>query len=1025
MPRLLRRLPCCMLLVATTALSVVPPVLAADPIAGPNAMRPDSFVDGTRLPTGKRITPTVSPGAELMALNPRLPEYPDFLAGQAVALAPSPDGDVLLVLTSGYNRINDANGELDPAGSNEYVFVFDITSKIPTQLQALTVPNTFNGITWAPDSSSFYVSGGVDDNIHVFTRDIDSNGQFVEDGDPIKLNHAAGNGINIKPAAAGLAVSPDGQYLLVANHENDSVSLVDLRTRSVAAEQDLRPGKIDPTRQGVPGGEYPFKVAWQSSGRAYVSAPRDREIVALTVADGKLSVAGRIQTTGEPTALLVDAAGKRLYATADNTDSLIVVDAEDGDLLAEIPVTAPTDLLPPNGLKGSNPNDLVLSRDGRTLLVSLGGINAVAVVDLEGKARGEEEDDDRRDHRGEGRRHDEKLGFRAEQSGPDGERSGRGHDDDEYEHGIGDVEDIGVVGLIPTAWYPHAVAVGTGNMIYVANGKSEAGPNPKGCRNTLSTAPDASAECSAANQYIWQLEKASLLSLPAPSGRELARLTWQTAYNNDFPIVQKRQDGDRLMGFLRERIKHVIYIIKENRTYDQVLGDLEVGNGDPALAIFPNRITPNHHQLARQFTTIDNFYDSGEVSNTGWSWSTAARATDMLEKSAPVNYAGRGLAYESEGTNRNINVAIPTSEERAKVNKLSPTDPDILPGTADLTAPDAPSGEAGEGFLWDSALRAGLSVRNYGFFADLALYDNPAPNAYPLEREPAKTNTPVFVATNVSLAERSDPYFRGYDQKFPDYWRVVEWEREFDQQVASNSVPNLTLMRLPHDHFGAFTTAIDRVNTVETQMADNDYAISLVVEKIAKSPVKDSTLIFIIEDDAQDGGDHVDGHRSIAYIIGPYVKQKAVVSHHYTTVSMLRTIEDVLGIQPLGLNDGLTTPMSEVFDTRQRDWTYKAIFPAPLNATDLPKPAAGAAGKRADAGDDQDACIRPVRSAAYWEEAMKGQNFAEEDHLDTDRFNQALWAGMMGEDAPLPTRHGRDMSHDREAILTAWRAGGC
>ena len=361
-------------------------------------------------------------------------------------------------------------------------------------------------------------------------------------------------------------------------------------------------------------------------------------------------------------------------------------------------MTAPTDLLPPNGLKGSNPNDLVLSRDGRTLLVSLGGINAVAVVDLEGKARGEEEDDDRRDHRGEGRRHDEKLGFRAEQSGPDGERSGRGHDDDEYEHGIGDVEDIGVVGLIPTAWYPHAVAVGTGNMIYVANGKSEAGPNPKGCRNTLSTAPDASAECSAANQYIWQLEKASLLSLPAPSGRELARLTWQTAYNNDFPIVQKRQDGDRLMGFLRERIKHVIYIIKENRTYDQVLGDLEVGNGDPALAIFPNRITPNHHQLARQFTTIDNFYDSGEVSNTGWSWSTAARATDMLEKSAPVNYAGRGLAYESEGTNRNINVAIPTSEERAKVNKLSPTDPDILPGTADLTAPDAPSGEAGEGF---------------------------------------------------------------------------------------------------------------------------------------------------------------------------------------------------------------------------------------------------------------------------------------------------------------------------------------
>ena len=201
---------------------------------------------------------------------------------------------------------------------------------------------------------------------------------------------------------------------------------------------------------------------------------------------------------------------------------------------------------------------------------------------------------------------------------------------------------------------------------------------------------------------------------------------------------------------------------------------------------------------------------------------------------------------------------------------------------------------------------------------------------------------------NAALADHTDVYFRGYDQTNADFWLFKEWEREFDQYVANDNLPNLQFVRFPHDHFGNFGTAIDGVNTVETQMADNDYAVGLLIEKVAKSKYKDNTLIFVIEDDAQNGGDHVDAHRSIALIAGSVVRRGALVSTHYTTVSMIRTIVDVLGIEPAGLNDALAEPMADVFKTQAEPWTYTAMVPAVLYSTQLPLPAATAANRQRD-----------------------------------------------------------------------------
>ena len=896
------------------------------------------------LPTGQALTPTAAPGAEFAPLVVGTGPNPAFVADGASAIAVSPDRREMLVLTSGYNLYNGANGKVVPEQSSQYVFRYAIGSKGAVRLQTLQVPNSFGGIAWQPDGRGFVVGGGVDDAVYLFAR----RGSAFAPAAKIALGHKAGLGADVQPQAAGVAVSPDGRRALVANYYNDSVSLVDLVRRKVIAEQDLRPGKIDTARSGVPGGEFPFAVAWTGAARAWVSSPRDRQLVVLSVGPARIRVAGRIATVGEPTALLVDRRAKRLVATEDNGDRLALVDLASGRLLAEPRLTLPAALAAGPLGKGLNPNGLAVLPDGR-LLVTLGGINAVAVVQ-------------------------------------------RG----------------AVEALIPTAWYPSAVATdATGRRLFVVNRKSPPGPNPQGCGPALAVYRGQPNACGAANQYIFQLEKAGLLQLPMPSPQALVATTTQVAENIGLPGAKERAAAEARMAAIRQHIRHVVFIIKENRTYDQVLGDLEVGNGDPHLAILGGALSPNHHQLARQFVTLDNFYDSGEVSAAGWTWSTAARAPDMLEKTVPVAYARRGLSYESEESDRSI-YPQQTPAERHATNPAVPADPDLLAGPALLTAPDADDDDKpSQGYLWDAAIRAGLSVRNYGF-SDASVYELGAPGAVPVIREPFKEHRRIYTPGDRLLASRSDPYFRGFDQKLADYWRVLEWEREYAQQESSGTLPALTLLRLSHDHFGEFDKALDGVNTVETQMADNDFAVGTVVERIAHGKAADSTLVFIIEDDAQNGADHVDARRSVALIAGPYVRQHALVSTRYTTINLLRTIEAVLGLKPMNLNDALAVPMADVFDPAQTQWTYRAEASDLLRSTQLPIPADRFAAKSASS------CGQ--RSAGYWAAAMKGQDFSSEDRLDTPRFNSALWQGL-GTGPEPRLRDGRDLRKNRANLL--------
>ncbi|HKD21985.1 MAG TPA: alkaline phosphatase family protein [Rhizomicrobium sp.] len=888
---------------------------------------------GEMLPTGQRITPEAAPGALYQDLDPGLPGHPERRAGMAATTVASHDGKTLLVLTSGFNRWSLPTGRPDPAASSEYVFVFDIASGKPKQTQVIQVPDTDVGIAFSPDDSKFYVSGGVDDSLHIYAR---ANGSWAEQAPAIALGHKDGLGIDTKPSAAGLAVSADGTKVVVAGRHNDAITVVNPQTHAVSGELDLRPGKSDPAKKGVAGGEYPDWVAIKGNATAYVSSERDREIDVLDISSTP-RVAARIKVAGVPNRMLLNADQSLLYVAEDNSDTVDAIDTKTNKVVETIPVAAPANLLAdPQHFGGAAPNALALSPDGGTLYVSDGGSNAVAVVPLAGAAP---------------------------------------------HH---------AAGLIPTGWYPNSVTA-AGDMLYVVNGRHNA-VNPNWCHSAY---PDKTktAACHARNDYVLQLSKAGFLALPVPKPQDLKQLTDTVAANDGF-LHRRDTDDDKLMQALRAHIKHVIYIVKENRTYDQVLGDLGRGNGDPSLVLFGATVTPNEHAIAKNFVTLDNFRDPGEVSGEGWPWSTDARETDVGMKAIPMQYAGRGQSYDVEGSNRNINVAIPTLAERRAASSLTPDDDDLLPGTADVGAPDSPAGEEDRGHLWDAALRAHLSVRNYGFYIDGTRYDIKGPAFIPLERNPFATKTVQAYSADVALMPLTDPYFRTFDTKYPDFWREREWKREFDQYVAHKNLPNLSLVRFMNDHTGEFEHAIDGVNTPEVQVADDDYAVGQLVDAVAHSPYRNSTLIFVVEDDAQDGPDHVDAHRSIAFVAGPYVKQGAVVSERYSTVNMLRTIEDVLGMEPMSLYDAYQRPMSAVFDLKLKNWTYGATPSALLANTQLPLP-------RTKMG----AAIPLGHDAHYWAAKTKGYDWSKEDRIPAAAYNRVLWAGIAG-NRPYPDVRG-------------------
>ncbi len=677
-----------------------------------------------------------------------------------------------------------------------------------------------------------------------------------------------------------------------------------------------------------------------------MSSIRDREVVVVDI-HAAPKVVARIPVQGNPNRMLLNRAQTLLFVATDNADSIDVIDTASNQVVHRFKTTAPLGLMRGRLPVGSNPNSLAFSPDERTLYVTNGGSNSVAVIDLDDAGRGR------------------------------------------------------VTGLIPTGWYPNSVSVSAdGRRLFVVNGKSNAGPNPGECTGTSASNANASGcpsslQNGSSNEYVWQLTKAGLLTLPVPGDFELDRLTSIVAHNNGF-IRSASLAADQLMEQLRDRVKHVIYIVKENRTYDQILGDLSGTNGDRNLTQFPRSITPNFHAIASDFVALDNFFCSGEVSMDGWQWSTGARTSDINDKTVPINYANRGLSYDSEGTSRDINVAFATSSERQQHDPINPSDPDLLPGPRNDVELDGPDGEEGAGYIWNAALRGHKSVRNYGFFVDGTLYSAPASlGGIPLVRDPFTAGVTVSTAATVDLLPLTDPYFRGFDTAFPDFWRFKEWEREFDGYVASHSLPDFETVRLMEDHMGSFDTAIDGVNTPELQQADNDYGVGLLVDKIAHSPYARDTLIFVLEDDAQDGPDHVDAHRSTGYVVGPYVKHGAVVSTRYATVNMLRTIEDILGVEHMNLHDAGVSPMTDVFDLAQANWSYHAE-PSDIlrTSTQLPLPpkATGIATLP----------LKSTHAAAWWAAQTAGFDFRNEDRNDAQTFNRILWKGLMPT-KPYPT----------------------
>jgi DNA-binding beta-propeller fold protein YncE len=1002
------------------------------------------------------------------SFNPAVPPR-EWLAGQAVSTSVSPDYQTLAVLTSGYNRIFQGAFPLfDPLYSSEYIFIFDISNGAPVFKQSIPVPNTYHGIVWDPSGQAFYVSGGMGDapfgtdpipnskntfgyyvvpngdNIHIVTQtggvwglaaelQLGQNSQNPANGPapapyPIVQGHLSGNGLPVPnnsiasvnsavfvaPMAAGIGVSKDGNFLVVANYFNDSVTIFEGglsawlaqwvkdtdasnpasmehgRGTLQGTELDLRPGQAasSPT-PGIPGGEYPFWVVMAGSGtstKAYVSSIRDREIdvVSLYACSGyppqciyRPSVTTRIPVKGQPNKMTINKAETLLYVAEDQSDTVDVIDinatntggpaqttpATVNTVIESIPVIAPPDRLAAFSLTqftGANTNSVTLSPDESQLYVTNGNLNNIAVVQLTKTNHGDQ-----------------------------------------------------VIGLIPTGWYPNSISFNQdGSWAYVVNMKSPTGANPDEC---YAYGPTGYPSCMPAGEYNPQLTKAGLLSIPIASATaQLPTLTTQVEKNNRFAATSTTGP---VLSVVHQGIQHVIYILKENRTYDQILGDLGRGNGDPSLTLFGQEITPNQHNLAQTFVTLDNFRDTAEVSYDGWPWSTSARAPDIIEHQYPVNYAQRGLALEGEGSTRSVNVALPTLAQRQASNPLmpggalSPNVPngeDLLPGQTDVDAPDGPNNEINTGYLWDNALRAGLTVHSYGFFIDTTCYNEPACQT-PLIHDPFATKTVVAPSSNVALTPFTDPYFRGFDPAFPDYYRFKEWERDFDANYATGGLPNLSLVRFMHDHTGSFATAIDGVNTPERDVADNDYAVGLLVQKIANSPIyNNNTLIFVLEDDAQDGGDHIDSHRSTAYVVGAYVKN-GVVSTSYNTLDFIRTMEEVLGLPPMNLNDALATPMSDIFNTTPSAWSFTATPSAILYCTKLPLP-----GPLLP-------CTNPTPNAKYWARVTKNFDFTDADKVDGGAFNRVLWKGIMGNKPYPASPTGLDLSQNREQLLARYR----
>ncbi len=960
-------------------------------------------VGGNLLPDGFYITPTAAPGSIFQGLPTGLRPDGSADANGAVTTALSPDGTALLILTTGYNTGFNTQGPggtpilwaaLDPltglpssttTPNAEWVFLFDVRGAQPVQKQLINIPNTYQGLVWDPSGSRFYVAGGIDDRVEVYKSSgvgASADGTYAPDAPFVLLNHDQpadvpiqefptgglfdNTPVNNSPVAqdmfipfaavaAGLAISPDGKTLYVANYQNDSLSIVNTATRTVTNEiVFFAPG------QKAAVGEMPYWPVVLSNPqggtvKTYLSTQRDGQVLSVSPS-GSYKV---IKVGGEPNRMVLSADQLRLYVANGDLDEIEMIDTIKDVVKSRISVARPG-----YNYKGSSPNSLALSPDGRRLYATLGGENAVAVIDV------------------------------ASQK---------------------------LLGRIPTGWYPSSVTVSAdGNTLFVVNMKSNAGPNLEyrvDCPGTAIPPQYSELLCpppnpTSRNEYVPALLKAGFLTIPVPDANTLSYLSSVVDADNGFDNPRH----DPMMAFLHSHIKHVIYIQKENRTYDQVLGDLTQGNGDPTRVQFPQPITPSHHLLATQFALLDNYYDAGDVSGDGWNWDTQGHANDVTVKNVLVGYgnANFNIPFDWNGNPRNIGIAVPDqtggtpSPSTVRITTLfDPTGgSSIEPGHKDITADEGADdldSDALGGYIWDTVLRAGLTVRHYGLYADENYYVVPSagyPLYLPIVRNAFAEKAVQAVPGRPSLKDRTDLYYRGWDLDTPDQYRFEEWNREFNLYVKNGNLPNFEMVDFMNDHFGNFSSNIAHLENPLAQMASNDYAVGRLVEAVSNSPYWKDTAIFVVEDDAQNGPDHVDAHRSTVFVISPYTKSGAVVHTNYNSVNVVRTIEDILGVNYLGLNDANAVPMSDVFIKQPNLQPYVAPIPgilcqSPVDPTLVPE--CNNPGNRPIT-----AAVKPLHDGAWWAQATKGFNFKHADLVDSDLFNRVLWKGIMGDDKPYP-----------------------
>ena len=743
----------------------------------------------------------------------------------------------------------------------------------------LRVQETFYGLAFSRDGKILVCSGAGEEVVHVFSfRD----GQLSNHA-KVRIREPKKRGV-----PAGLVLNSTGTDAFVANVWGDSVSRVSLRgepqpidivigTNGTAISEapvkpsaDFETAAAEKRAQAAlyekdAAGSFPYACCLdERRQRLYVSLWAQASVAVVDLNSRQVVMRWPVQE--HPCEMALTRSGKFLFVANASRNTVSVLDTQAGKQVELI-----SSALYPNAPPGSTPNSLALSPDERTLYVANADNNTVAVFDV---------------------------------SAPGKSRS---------------------LGFIPAGWYPTSVRVTPdGKKLLIANGKgivpmaNPGGPQP-GLRGLATST----------QQYIARLLRGtlSIVELPAHRDSESRLADWTRQAFECSPlrpdagvmVVPPTNTPVPIAVGGASPIKYCLYIIKENRTYDQVLGDMPEGNGDPKLCLFPQRVTPNMHQLARDFVLLDNFYVDGEVSADGHEWSMAAYATDFVEKMWPLDYghnkSGK-FPYPSEGT----------------------------------FAVAAPAG----GYLWDRAREAGVTYRSYGeFIAD---------------RELGKPGR----ARVKALEGHFDEWYRGFDLDYPDVKRAERFISELKRFEVEGDMPRLQILRLPNDHTHGGTIGHP---TPTAYLADNDLALGMLVEAVSHSKFWPQTAIFVIEDDAQNGPDHVDAHRTTAFLFSPFARHGAVDSTLYSTSSMLRTIELILGLKPMSQFDAGAHPMFNAFQSVPdlRSYVHKT------------------------ANVDRDA--HNERHA--WGGRIK-MNFTREDAVDDLLLNEVVWRSVRGPNSPMP-----------------------